>query len=197
MTETRLAINDVSVEFTGLRALDHVSLTVETGEVVGLIGPNGSGKTTLINAITGQVKLATGTITAGDTVLSGLKPRQIALAGVSRSFQIVRLFNAMTVLENVEAGALAAEPRFLLLDEPAAGMNDAETETLLHTLSELPAKRGLGLLIIDHDMGLIMRLCHRLHVLASGRTIAEGDAAHVRSHPAVIEAYLGKGAAHA
>ena len=244
MTETRLAINDVSVEFTGLRALDHVSLTVETGEVVGLIGPNGSGKTTLINAITGQVKLATGTITAGDTVLSGLKPRQIALAGVSRSFQIVRLFNAMTVLENVEAGALAkgvaraaareraetlllefglsskadelgdslsygdkrrveiaralaAEPRFLLLDEPAAGMNEAETETLLHTLSELPKKRGLGLLIIDHDMGLIMRLCHRLHVLASGRTIAEGDAAHVRSHPAVIEAYLGKGAAHA
>ena len=244
MSETRLAVNDVSVEFTGLRALDHVSLSVSTGEVVGLIGPNGSGKTTLINAITGQVKLAGGTITAGDTTLSGLSPRAIALAGVSRSFQIVRLFNTMTVLENVEAAALAkgasrgiateraknlldelglsakadelgeslsygdkrrveiaralaAEPRFLLLDEPAAGMNDAETETLLHTLSELPKKRGLGLLIIDHDMGLIMCLCHRLHVLASGRTIAEGDAAHVRSHPAVIEAYLGKGAAHA
>lgn len=244
MPETRLAVNDVSVEFTGLRALDHVSLSVSTGEVVGLIGPNGSGKTTLINAITGQVKLATGTITAGDMTLSGLSPRQIAFAGVSRSFQIVRLFNTMTVLENVEAAALAkgasrtvateraknllaelhlaakadelgeslsygdkrrveiaralaAEPRFLLLDEPAAGMNDAETETLLHTLSELPKTRGLGLLIIDHDMGLIMRLCHRLHVLASGRTIAEGSAAHVRGHPAVIEAYLGKGAAHA
>lgn len=244
MSETRLAVNDVSVEFTGLRALDHVSLSVATGEVVGLIGPNGSGKTTLINAITGQVKLATGTITAGPVTLSGLSPRDIALAGVSRSFQIVRLFNTMTVLENVEAAALAkgvsraasaerakklldelgltdkadelgeslsygdkrrveiaralaAEPRFLLLDEPAAGMNDAETETLLHTLSELPAKRGLGLLIIDHDMGLIMRLCHRLHVLASGRTIAEGDATHVRTHPAVIEAYLGKGATHA
>jgi len=190
------------------------------------------------------VKLSTGTITAGDATLSGLSPRQIALAGVSRSFQIVRLFNTMTVLGNVEAAALAkgasrtvateraknllaelnlaakadelgeslsygdkrrveiaralaAEPRFLLLDEPAAGMNDAETETLLHTLSELPKARGLGLLIIDHDMGLIMRLCHRLHVLASGRTIAEGSAAHVRGHPAVIEAYLGKGAAHA
>jgi branched-chain amino acid transport system ATP-binding protein len=244
MSETRLAVNDVSVEFTGLRALDHVSLSVSTGEVVGLIGPNGSGKTTLINAITGQVKLAGGTITAGDIRLSGLSPREIALQGVSRSFQIVRLFNTMTVLENVEAAALAkgaslavaterakgllnelglaakadelgeslsygdkrrveiaralaAEPRFLLLDEPAAGMNDAETETLLHTLSELPKTRGLGLLIIDHDMGLIMRLCHRLHVLASGRTIAEGDATHVRSHPAVIEAYLGKGAVHA
>ena len=244
MSETRLAVNDVSVEFTGLRALDHVSLSVAAGEAVGLIGPNGSGKTTLINAITGQVKLAGGTITAGDVTLSGLSPRAIALAGVSRSFQIVRLFNAMTVLENVEAAALAkgvsraesagratklldelgltdkadelgeslsygdkrrveiaralaAEPRFLLLDEPAAGMNDAETETLLRTLSELPKSRGLGLLIIDHDMGLIMRLCHRLHVLASGRTIAEGDAAHVRSHPAVVEAYLGKGALHA
>ncbi|MGB3815345.1 MAG: ABC transporter ATP-binding protein [Shinella sp.] len=244
MPEAILAVNDVSVEFTGLRALDHVSLSVATGEVVGLIGPNGSGKTTLINAITGQVKLATGTITAGGTTISGLSPRQIALEGISRSFQIVRLFNTMTVLENVEAAALAkgvsravaterartllaelglaakadelgdslsygdkrrveiaralaAEPRFLLLDEPAAGMNDAETETLLHTLSDLPKKRGLGLIIIDHDMGLIMRLCHRLHVLASGRTIAEGDASHVRSHPAVIEAYLGKAATHA
>lgn len=88
MSETRLAVNDVSVEFTGLRALDHVSLSVAAGEVVGLIGPNGSGKTTLINAITGQVKLATGTIAAGDTTLSGLSPREIALAGVSRSFQI-------------------------------------------------------------------------------------------------------------
>ena len=244
MPTTRLSVDDVSVEFTGLRALDHVSLSIATGEIVGLIGPNGSGKTTLINAITGQVTLATGKITAGEITLSGLSPREIALHGVSRSFQIVRLFNAMTVMENVEAAALAkgasraeasqraigllgelgltdkadelgeslsygdkrrveiaralaAEPRFLLLDEPAAGMNDAETEALLHILSELPKKRGLGLLIIDHDMGLIMRLCHRLHVLASGRTIAEGDATHVRSHPDVITAYLGKGAAHA
>jgi len=244
MSETRLAVNDVSVEFTGLRALDHVSLSVATGEIVGLIGPNGSGKTTLINAITGQVKLAGGTIAAGDAILSGLSPREIALHGVSRSFQIVRLFNTMTVMENVEAAALAkgvsrtvaanradallselglsamadelgeslsygdkrrveiaralaAEPRFLLLDEPAAGMNDNETETLLHTLADLPTKRGLGLLIIDHDMGLIMRLCHRLHVLASGRTIAEGDAAHVRTHPAVVQAYLGKAAVNA
>ncbi len=244
MSEARLAVKDVSVEFTGLRALDHVSLSVTTGEVLGLIGPNGSGKTTMLNAITGQVKLAGGQIQAGDVTLSGLSPRAIALAGVSRSFQIVRLFNGMTVLENVEAAALAkgasraesaerslkllaelglsskadelgeslsygdkrrveiaralaAEPRFLLLDEPAAGMNTAETETLLQMLSELPRSRNLGLIIIDHDMGLIMRLCNRLHVLSSGRTIAEGDAAHVRSHPAVIEAYLGKGAAHA
>ena len=95
------------------------------------------------------------------------------------------------------ARALAADPAFLLLDEPAAGMNEAETEVLLGNLAELPRRRGLGLLIIDHDMGLIMRLCDRLHVLASGRTIAEGEADAVRRNPAVVEAYLGTAAAHA
>jgi branched-chain amino acid transport system ATP-binding protein len=235
---------DVSVEFAGLKALSGVSLSLETGEIVGLIGPNGSGKTTLINAITGQVPLAGGRVTIDGTAISGLPPRSIALKGVSRSFQIVRLFNNMTVVENIEASALArggglaaarrkaeallvefgltakaddlgsalsygdkrrvemaralaADPVFLLLDEPAAGMNEAESETLLHTLAALPAARNLGLLIIDHDMGLIMRLCQRLHVLASGRTIAAGKAQDVRRDPAVIEAYLGSEAVHA
>jgi len=244
MPESSLNALDVSVEFAGLKALAGVSLSLARGEIVGLIGPNGSGKTTLINAITGQVKLAGGRVTLGDELISGLKPRQIALKGISRSFQIVRLFNNMTVAENIEsaalargdglraarakaeallaefglaaradelgaalsygdkrrvevARALAADPAFLLLDEPAAGMNEAETETLLHTLSALPKARGLGLLIIDHDMGLIMRLCQRLHVLASGRTIAAGTADEVRRNPAVIEAYLGSEAAHA
>jgi branched-chain amino acid transport system ATP-binding protein len=209
-----------------------------------LIGPNGSGKTTLVNAITGHVPVAGGRIMLGEARLLGLPPRLIALRGVARSFQIVRLFNNLTVRENVEtaalahgdslsaaaqkadsllaefgltkrvedlavglsfgdkrrveiARALAGDPKFLLLDEPAAGMNEAETDVLLHNLAELPRSRGLGLLIIDHDMGLIMRLCDRLHVLASGRTIAEGDAPTVRANPAVIEAYLGTVAAHA
>lgn len=95
------------------------------------------------------------------------------------------------------ARALAAEPRFLLLDEPAAGMNQEESEALLTLLAVLPAERSLGLLIIDHDMPLIMRLCESLHVLASGRTIAEGDVESVRNHPAVIEAYLGSSAVSA
>lgn len=233
-----LKVAGATVEFSGLRALDNVTLSLATAEIIGLIGPNGSGKTTLINAITGQVPLAAGSISIGDRVISGLSPRQIALGGVSRSFQIVRLFNNMTVIENIEtaaiargeslrsarrkadrliaelkleakahdsaislnygdkrrveiARALAGDPQFLLLDEPAAGMNDAETELLLHTLTALPAERGLGILIIDHDMALIMRLCHRLHVLASGRTIASGSGEEVRRHPEVIKAYLG------
>jgi branched-chain amino acid transport system ATP-binding protein len=231
MPNSSLNAIDVSVEFAGLKALAGVSLALGAGEIVGLIGPNGSGKTTLINAITGQVALAGGRVMLGDEMISGLAPRQIALKGVSRSFQIVRLFNNMTVVENIEAPALAhgnslraargkadelgaalsygdkrrveiaralaADPSFLLLDEPAAGMNEAETDALLHTLAALPEARGLGLLIIDHDMGLIMRLCHRLHVLASGRTIATGTADQVRRDPAVIEAYLGSEAAHA
>jgi len=240
MSDDVLRIIDVSVEFAGLRALDGVSLSVSRGEILGLIGPNGSGKTTLINAITGQVPLAGGRVCRGDQDLTGLTPREVALRGISRSFQIVRLFNNLTVAENVESAALvngagrraardkarllleefglqaraedlavglsygdkrrveisralAADPTFLLLDEPAAGMNEAETAELLAILEELPRERDLSLLIIDHDMGLIMRLCERLHVLASGRTIAEGDKESVRSDPAVIEAYLGTG----
>jgi branched-chain amino acid transport system ATP-binding protein len=241
MADDSLRTIEVSVEFSGLRALDGVSLSVAPGEILGLIGPNGSGKTTLVNAITGQVPLAAGRILCGTEDITGFSPRQVALRGIARSFQVVRLFNNLTVAENVEAAALAhghgrraarektrmllaefglearaedlaiglsygdkrrveiaralaADPAFLLLDEPAAGMNEVETAGLLSILEELPRARGLSLLIIDHDMGLIMRLCERLHVLASGRTIAEGDKDSVRSNPVVIEAYLGTGA---
>ena len=246
MIDDSLRTIDVSVEFSGLRALDGVSLSVEPGEILGLIGPNGSGKTTLVNAITGQVPMAAGRVLCGAEDITGLSPREVSLRGIARSFQVVRLFNNLTVAENVEAAALAhgngrrasrdkarmllaefglearaedlaiglsygdkrrveiaralaADPTFLLLDEPAAGMNEGETSGLLSILEELPQARGLSLLIIDHDMGLIMRLCGRLHVLASGRTIAEGDKDSVRSNPVVIEAYLGTGAeaAHA
>ena len=246
MTDDSLRTIDVSVEFSGLHALEGVSLSVEPGEILGLIGPNGSGKTTLVNAITGQVPMAAGRVLCGAEDITGLSPREVSLRGVARSFQVVRLFNNLTVAENVEAAALAhgagrraardkarmllaefglearaedlavglsygdkrrveiaralaADPTFLLLDEPAAGMNEGETTGLLSILEGLPQARGLSLLIIDHDMGLIMRLCGRLHVLASGRTIAEGDKDSVRSNPVVIEAYLGTGAeaAHA
>jgi branched-chain amino acid transport system ATP-binding protein len=241
MSDGRLRASDVSVEFSGLRALDGVTLELERGEIVGLIGPNGSGKTTLVNALTRQVPLAGGDVVVDGTSLRDLKPHEVARRGIVRSFQIVRLFDHLTVAENVEAAALAqghsrrssqakvaellgefglsaradslaselsygdkrrveiaralaAEPSFLILDEPAAGMNESESEVLLGLLSVLPGRRKLGLLIIDHDMALIMRLCHRLHVLASGRTIAEGSVEEVRRNPAVIEAYLGSSA---
>ncbi len=244
VAEVALTVSEVSVEFAGLLALDRVSLSLDQGEILGLIGPNGSGKTTLVNAITGQVPLAGGKIMLGEVDLTGQLPPAVALAGIVRTFQIGRHFEGLTVLEGVAAAALAqghgmaaarqqagalldefrladhadslagtlsygdkrrleiaralaGEPAFLLLDEPAAGMNDAETEMLLDLLVKLPAARRLGLLIIDHDMGLIMRLCERLHVLASGRTIAEGDRQSVRENPDVIEAYLGREAADA
>jgi ABC-type branched-subunit amino acid transport system ATPase component len=241
MPESALEADAVSVEFAGLRALDRVSLRLEPGEILGLIGPNGSGKTTLVNVITGQLAPQHGRVLCNGDDITGLPPRKVAARGIARSFQIVRLFRNLTVRENVEAGAiarglgrpaaraiadrllaefglgalaesfagslsygderrveiaraLAAAPTFLLLDEPAAGMNEVETERLLALLAALPQAQGLGLLIIDHDMPLIMRLCHRLHVLASGRTIAEGDVASVRRSPEVIEAYLGSAA---
>jgi len=238
MADLQLSANNISVDFSGLRALDGVNLAVKVGEIVGLIGPNGSGKTTLINVITGQVNPVSGSVSINGQDITRLRPRKIALKGITRSFQIVRLFENLTVIRNVEttalakgvsrkkatklaegllaefnlsefsdqlAGtlsygdkrkveivrALAGQPHFLLLDEPAAGMNDAESEALLKILAELPARKNLGMLIIDHDMTLIMRLCHRLHVLSSGQTIGEGDVDTVRKLPAVIEAYLG------
>jgi len=242
MTALSLNAIAISVDFSGLRALDDVSLDVRVGEIVGLIGPNGSGKTTLVNVITGQVKPISGRVMCAGDDITHLAPRQIALRGVARSFQIVRLFKNLTVAENIEtaalthglsrretgrraqvlmqefnlkeladepagtlsfgderrveiARALAGRPRFLLLDEPAAGMNEVESDALLKVLAALPAQRDLGMLIIDHDMSLIMRLCHRLHVLASGKTIGEGGVDAVRRLPAVIEAYLGSSAA--
>ena len=199
MSETRLAVNDVSVEFTGLRALDHVSLSVSTGEVVGLIGPNGSGKTTLINAITGQVKLAGGTITAGDTTLSGLSPREIALAGVSRSFQIVRLFNTMTVLENVEAAALAkgasravaTEPEIIFFDEPTTGLDPIMADVINNLIRQCESDLGATALSITHDMASVRRIADRVAMIHEGRIIWTGAAADIdRSGNEYVEQFI-------
>ena len=225
-------------DFAGLRALDSVSLALEQGEILGLIGPNGSGKTTLINVITGLLPPTSGRVAIDSTDLTGLPAHRIARAGVARTFQSVRLFRGLTVSENaVVAGlsagasradararadellsefgleryanalagtlpyglerklemarALATRPAFLLLDEPAAGLDESESDTLLELLDGIPAKHGCGVVVVDHDMRLIMRLCDRLHVLASGKTIAHGTAEEVRRDPRVIAAYLG------
>ena len=237
-----LTIKGLCKHFVGLRALDGVSFTLSRGEILGLIGPNGSGKTTLINVVTGLLPATSGQVFVDGSEISNKKPHQIAHAGLARTFQTIRLFRELTVLENVEvaavsmglsrqearqravsvleeigisrwaemragvlpyglerrvevARALATQPRFLFLDEPAAGLNEDESEELLKVLVAIPAQKNLGMLIVDHDMRLIMRLCHRLHVLNFGKTIGEGTPEEVRRIPAVRQAYLGKAAA--
>ncbi len=252
-TNHLLTIDQISCHFGGLAALDDVSFQVQAGDVCGLIGPNGAGKTTLINVISGLQAPTAGRVTLAGQLVSGLKPHQVAARGVGRTFQNIRLFGDLTVLENVMVGhhlhergtvletilhlprsrqaaratrdaalallerlnmahlataaagtlsygnqrrveiarALAVGPRLLLLDEPAAGMNSAETEQLATFLLTLQAT-GLTLLVIEHDMDLIMPICNQVVVLNFGRKIADGPVDAVRSDPLVIEAYLGE-----
>lgn len=233
-----LVVESVTKDFVGLRALDDVSLKLEQGEILGLIGPNGSGKTTLINIMTGFLKPTHGRIRVNGVDITNWAPHKIAPLGLARTFQTIKLFPDLTVFENVEvavvstgvrrsqsnkfvhktleqlgveelaempagalpygaerrveiARALATSPNFMLLDEPAAGLNEAESDELLHILASIPNTAGCGILIVDHDMRLIMRLCHRVHVLNYGRTIGEGIPEQVRKNPAVLQAYLG------
>lgn len=233
-----LVVEGVTKDFVGLRALDSVNLRLERGEILGLIGPNGSGKTTLINVMTGFLKPTAGRIKVNGVDITHWAPHKIAPLGLARTFQTIKLFLGLTVLENVEvaavsmgmrrtrarqrayevlerlgerhladlpasalpygaerrveiARALATGPNFLLLDEPAAGLNEGESDDLLKTLTRIPRETGCGMLIVDHDMRLIMRLCDRVHVLNYGKTIGEGVPEEVRKNPAVLEAYLG------
>jgi branched-chain amino acid transport system ATP-binding protein len=235
-----LVVDSIIVDFVGLRALDEISLAVHPGEILGLIGPNGSGKTTLINAITGYVETQGGTVVVDGQEITGLPPHQVARHGVRRTFQTIRLFKSLSVLENIEvagvssglnrresrrlaaeimerlgiaqlaevsagalpygeerrveiARALVTRPHYLLLDEPAAGLNEQESDNLLNTLPGIIREHECSVLIIDHDMRLIMRMCDRLHVLNYGRTIGEGTPREVRRNPEVIAAYLGAG----
>jgi branched-chain amino acid transport system ATP-binding protein len=234
-----LVIKDITKHFEGLAALQNVSLSLEKGEILGLIGPNGSGKTTLINLISGLLPSNSGQILVGQIDITNKPSYEIAHTGISRTFQTIRLFRELTVMENVEVAALsvgftrrlaheaavqaladmgisrwgdswagelpyglerrvevtralAMDPKFLLLDEPAAGLNEEESNQLMEILRPIPKKKNLGMLIVEHDMRLIMRLCHRLHVLNYGKTIGEGTPDEVRKIPAVVQAYLGK-----
>ncbi|MSP82465.1 MAG: ABC transporter ATP-binding protein [Alphaproteobacteria bacterium] len=237
-TTSILEATDIVVAFGGLTAIDGVSIALSRGEILGLIGPNGAGKTTFVNVLTGFQRPSRGQVRLDGTLITGLPAHRVARAGLSRTFQAVRLFRDLTVLENLEAAAvgsgctraqakvranavlawmlfahkgdhradslpygeerrvgiaraLAMAPKFVLLDEPAAGLADAECDDLMGLIRRMPAEHGCGVLLIEHNMRVVMGVCDRIHVIDVGRTIAEGTPEEIQRHPEVLRAYLG------
>ena len=249
-----LETRHLGIEFGGLKAVDDFNLTIGKTEIAGLIGPNGAGKTTVFNLITKVYEPTCGAILINGHDLHGLKIAQATKLGIARTFQNIRLFDNMTVEENVRIGlhnsikydmvsgilrlprywiqenkqheralellhifdmekladeragslpygvqrrleilrALATNPKLLLLDEPAAGMNPRETEELMGNIVKIRDEFGIAILLIEHDMNLVMGICEGICVLNFGRVIAKGTASEIQANPAVIEAYLGK-----
>ncbi|WP_026505100.1 ABC transporter ATP-binding protein [Butyrivibrio sp. NC3005] len=251
-----LEVNHLSISFGGLRAVDDLSFSIEKGELYGLIGPNGAGKTTVFNLLTGVYSPTEGIIKLGDTDITGKKTIDINKEGIARTFQNIRLFGKMSVIDNVKvalnnssefyygslhgilhtpkyhriekalekralellevfdldkerdvlasnlpygkqrkleiARAMATEPKLLLLDEPAAGMNPNETAELMNTISLIRSKFGMTILLIEHDMKLVSGICERLTVLNFGKVLKQGETKTVLNDPEVIKAYIGE-----
>ena len=249
-----LDVKNLSISFGGLKAVDDFSITIEKGQLYGLIGPNGAGKTTIFNLLTGVYKPDGGRILLDGKDITGHKAIQINQAGIARTFQNIRLFKELSVLDNVKVGlhnhhkystlsgilrlpsyykvekemderamellkvfdldkefdykasnlpygkqrkleiarALATEPKLMLLDAPAAGMNPNETAELMKTIRFVRDHFDMTVLLIEHDMKLVSGICERLTVLNFGHMLAEGPTSEVLSNPEVIKAYLGE-----
>jgi len=251
-----LDVEGIGISFGGLKAVQKFSVQLEPGSLYGLIGPNGAGKTTAFNLLTGVYCTDAGRMELDSKSLVGLKPHSIAAAGIARTFQNIRLFPGLNVLDNVRVAgqlrrrhglaatvfrsgryrteeaeirrkafellarfglqhrayepadclsyghqrhleivrALAAEPKVLLLDEPAAGLNSQEKRDLARSIRQIRDELGVAILLIEHDMGLVMDICEQITVLDHGVTIAHGPPKMIQNDPAVIAAYLGSDA---
>lgn len=254
MAAPMLEVKSLSISFGGLKAVDSFDVTIDKGQLYGLIGPNGAGKTTIFNLLTGVYKPDTGSIVLDGKNITGKKTTEINQCGIARTFQNIRLFKDLTVLDNVKAGlhnshpystltgifrlpkyykvekemnekamkllkvfdldkeshykasnlpygkqrkleiarALATDPKLLLLDEPAAGMNPNETAELMDTIRFVRKEFNMTILLIEHDMKLVSGICERLTVLNFGQVLARGETSQVLNNPQVITAYLGE-----
>ena len=250
-----LTLENVTLKFGGLTAVNNLSMQVEEGQVFALVGPNGAGKSTVFNLISRFYTPVSGKISFAGTDLLGLAPDEVPSLGIARTFQNIELFDQATVLENllvgrhrhrsanlvqqmfhtpavrseerahreaveevidfldlqpyrnsriaglpygvrkvVEVGrALASKPRLLLLDEPASGLSVEETQNMRWWIDDIRRQMGITVLMVEHDMGLVSKVCDKVLALADGAMLAQGTPAEVQSHPAVIEAYLGTG----
>ena len=248
-----LKTENLSIDFGGLRAVNNLNMEINEGELVGLIGPNGAGKTSVFNLLTGVYKPTEGSIKISGVNTFNLKTNKIVELGISRTFQNIRIYKQLSVLDNVRisldqkenystlaaifrtkkfrnmeleltkkaleylrmfdlesmannradslsygnqrkleiARALACNPKLLLLDEPAAGMNPNETQELMEIIRNIRDNMGISILLIEHDMDLVMGICERLYVLNFGEIIAKGNPLEIQNNPEVIKAYLG------